>query len=87
MNLHKNSDKELFDLRLRRGMTIWLGRQHPPAEVRAQLLLAAAGEMPPRKSWIDRLMTLSWGREYTSLSFERFAKATAYSLQMGVLVV
>ena len=87
MNSHKHSDKELLDLRLRRGIKIWLGRQHPPAEGRAQLLLAAAGEMTPRKSWIDRLGTLSLSPEYTSLPFERFAQVTAYSLQMGVLVI
>jgi len=87
MSLHKNSDKNLFDLRLRRGMKSWLDRQHPPAEIRTQLLLAAAGETTSREILIKRLETFSWGREYSTLSFERFAKATSYSLQIGFLIV
>ncbi len=87
MNSHKYSGKDLFDFRLRRGMKNWLERKHPPADVRKRLLSAAAREKKTNQSLIVRLMTLSWGREYANHSFERFAKATAYSLQIGVLIV
>ncbi len=87
MNLHKYSKKELFEVRLRRGMKNWLDKKSPPADLRAQLLSAAAEEKETSESLLARFLSLPADREYTYLSFERFAKATAYSLQIGVLIV
>ncbi|MBM3145331.1 MAG: hypothetical protein FJ010_10240 [Chloroflexi bacterium] len=85
MNSHEVSDKDLFDLRLRREIKKWIQRQSPPANLRGHLLFAAARETTSRESWLDRLATLSRGRENNAPSFELFAKTIAYSLQIGVL--
>jgi len=87
MNLHKKASKGTFELTLRHGMKSWLNRQYPPADIRTKLLQTASGETTSRGAWFSHLVTLSWNHEYTPLSFERFAKATAYSLQIGVLIV
>ncbi len=88
MNLHKYSDKEIFEIRLRRGFKNWLDPKAPSADIRAQLLSAVAEEMDPKESLLERFIALSVRSEYTNhLSFERFAKSTAYSLQIGVLIV
>ncbi|MBC8505935.1 MAG: hypothetical protein ISR58_03655 [Anaerolineales bacterium] len=88
MNLHKYSEKEIFEIRLRRGLMNWLGKKSPSADIRAQLLSAAAEELNPKVSLFARFVALSVGGEYTNhLSFERFAKSTAYSLQIGVLIL
>ena len=87
MNLHKYSKKELFEVRLRCGLKSWLDKKTPPANIRAQLLSAAAEEREAPESLLARFLSLSADREYTYLSFERFAKATAYSLQIGALIV
>ncbi len=87
MNSHKYTEKELFDIRLRRGMKNWLDRENPAENIRAQLLQAAADETEPKEPLVTRLLVFPASNEYSYLTFERFAKATAYSLQIGVLIV
>ncbi len=87
MNLHKYSQNELFNIRIRRGMKNWLSRKNPPADIRAKLLQAAVDDAEPKASLVERFLVIPVSSEYTYLTFERFAKATSYSLQIGVLIV
>lgn len=75
-----------MNLRLRRGVKKWLSRKYPPQNVRAHVLQLAASEKPYAPSIKTRIKILASDRE-DILSFERFAKAKAHSLQMGVLIV
>ena len=87
MNLHSYSQKDLLDRQLRSGMKNWLSRQQPPVGVRQLTMEAASGKLlrqkPKKPFW--RIFYLN--RENTTWSFDRFAKAKAYSLQIGVLIV
>ncbi len=87
MNSPKHAYNEMLDLRLRRGLKKWLGQKHPPLHSRERLLEAAAENVLPRASLLAYWLSISWNREYSSQSFERLAKATAYSLQVGVLIL
>jgi len=86
MNLRRYSQEEILDLRLQSGLKNCLTHKSPPFNVRAQILNAAARENL-FKSRPTRSRSFNIGREYNILSFERFAKAKAYSLQIGVLIV
>jgi len=87
MNFNKYSQEELLNLRLRRGMQNWLKRKQPPIDLRAQILITAASERSPKTSVSSHLGAFALHRDFTNLSFERFAKAKAYSLQIGFLIV
>ena len=87
MNSHRYSQKEILDLRLRKGMLNWLKRKQPPIDLRAQILQAAASERSIQKSISPHFWAFILHGEFTNLSFERFAKAKAYSLQIGFLIV
>jgi hypothetical protein len=87
MNSHRYSQKEILDLRLRKGMLNWLKRKQPPIDLRAQILQAAASERSSQKSAPPHFWAFVLHGEFTNLSFERFAKAKAYSLQLGFLIV
>jgi hypothetical protein len=91
MSSHKYLNLEdLWDIRIRHSIKNWLARKHPPAESRERLLRAAARKAKPQLPWIEALLLRNWSRSqqsYTMLSFERFAQATAYSLQVGVLIL
>lgn len=86
MNLRRYTQEDILDLRLRSGMKKCLTRKSPPLNVRARVLSTAAGGNVPRtkNSWVS---SPNLSGEYTLLSFERFAKAKAYSLQIGFLIV
>jgi len=87
MSSFDGNDTTLFDLRLRRGLKAWLDRKNPPAEARARLLEAASQERLPQMSWFAYLLTFAWRCDDAAVSFDRFAKATAYSLQMGIVML
>ncbi len=87
MNSPKRQTQEFFDLRLRRGLKQWLNPQSPPADIKARILQTAAQPPKKRSVRVFQLLDFMLNREYNASSFDRFAHATAYSLQMGVLIL
>lgn len=87
MNSHKKQNQELFDHRLRRSVKQWLNQKSPPADIKTHILRTAQKKSSSQASWFIPMVNLAFNREYNASSFDRFAHATAYSLQMGVLIL
>ena len=83
MSSHRNSDMDMLDNSLRRSLKNWVARQPLPLDGKERLLESAALASPKKTFKLPKFLFMNLSQNSADLAFNRFAKATAYSLQAG----
>lgn len=88
MSFYKNLDKDLFDLRLHRGLDKWLSQKHPPTFTRARLLeLATQDTNINEEPWLLKVLASSWVAGVRVLSTQNYPKGRYQSIQVVDMVL
>jgi hypothetical protein len=85
--IDKHCGDDRLDLSLRRSLKNWASRKHPPLDSRERLLKAASKTSVRKSIKIPSFLMFTLSSDHAELSFQRFAKATAYALQAGTSIL
>ena len=86
MNLHKNREIDALDNYLKKKLKSSLEHKHPPSELKARIIKAAARGSTTKTRDISLFISMAQRENYyDQISIERLRMATAFSLRIDAV--